>query len=605
MKQSISKKKINIKEIFSLFAVMLFFQIIVLMYQNDKNSSNNDVFLMEQCWTDENGNTVSLNHLPEGEKISLSADVSSMKLNDKRFCLKSVDTFLEVYADGKLIYSYHPIQPKLLGISYGMYVHTISLPEDTAILTLQAEPIFHNTHATIENAVLEDSGTYISELYQTGITPFSRSAITMVIGILFLIIGITNRLLSKSVGVDFFFFGLMCAMLGFQGMNDTFLLQFHTQQPAIVRFLTYVDLMFLPYPAVAFFADATGNKESKLLPVMLFLCSANFIAETALTASGITDYYYMVSVSHITVAIGFAVVIYFIIHSVLHHKARPQLIHSTAIGLAVCIIGMGADMLRYHFGIFNGYSRYTRISILLFMMIMGIYLLREQNRVLEQKHQENMIFIKEITEAFAKVIDMKDKYTNGHSTRVAKYTAMLSKELGYDEETTEKYYRIALLHDIGKIGVPTEVLNKAGKLTDEEFEIIKAHSQKGYEVLKDISIMPELAIGAGSHHERPDGKGYPNGLKGDEIPRVAQIIAVADTFDAMYSNRPYRKRMNFDKAVSIIKEVSGTQLTSDVVDAFLRLVERGEFRAADDNGGGTTENIDNIHQNFENENLKL
>ena len=111
--------------------------------------------------------------------------------------------------------------------------------------------------------------------------------------------------------------------------------------------------------------------------------------------------------------------------------------------------------------------------------------------------------------------------------------------------------------------------------------------------------MPELAIGAGAHHERPDGRGYPKGLKGDEIPRVAQIIAVADTFDAMYSDRPYRKRMNFDKAISIIKEVSGTQLQEDVVDAFLRLVERGEFRAEDDEGGGTFEDITNIHKKQE------
>ena len=207
-----------------------------------------------------------------------------------------------------------------------------------------------------------------------------------------------------------------------------------------------------------------------------------------------------------------------------------------------------------------------------------------------------MTFVREITHAFAKVVDMKDTYTNGHSTRVANYTAMLARELGYDEDTVEKYYRIALLHDVGKIGVPPEVLNKPGKLTDEEFETIKSHASKGYDALKEISIMPELAVGAQAHHERPDGKGYPNHLKGDEIPRVAQIIAVADCFDAMYSNRPYRNRMNFDKAVSIIQEVSGTQLTSDVVDAFMRLVKKGEFRAPDDDGGGTTENIDNIHK---------
>ena len=226
------------------------------------------------------------------------------------------------------------------------------------------------------------------------------------------------------------------------------------------------------------------------------------------------------------------------------------------------------------------------------------YIRHKTNAFLE-KERENKIIIRDMCEAFAKTIDAKDNYTNGHSKRVAHYTTMLTKELGYDEDTIEKYHNIALLHDIGKIGVPMEVLNKPGKLTDEEFAIIKSHTTIGYNVLKDISIMPELATGAGLHHERPDGKGYPNGLKGDEIPRVAQIIAVADTFDAMYSNRPYRKRMNFEKVVSIINEVSGTQLESDVVDAFMRLVDKGEFRAPNDTGGGSMEDINNIHKSFE------
>ncbi len=241
--------------------------------------------------------------------------------------------------------------------------------------------------------------------------------------------------------------------------------------------------------------------------------------------------------------------------------------------------------------------------VLIALLGAGIFMLfiRRREQHLLKKQEEQKILIREIVQAFAKVIDMKDHYTNGHSARVAEYTAMLTRELGYDEETVETYYSIALLHDIGKVGIPEEVLNKAGKLTDEEYNIIKSHTVLGRDTLKNISIMPELAIGAGSHHERPDGKGYPDGLKGDEIPRVAQIIAVADTFDAMYSNRPYRKRMNFEKAVSIIQEVAGTQLTQDVVDAFLRLVARGKFRAPDDEGGGTTENIDNIHKKFQNE----
>ena len=245
---------------------------------------------------------------------------------------------------------------------------------------------------------------------------------------------------------------------------------------------------------------------------------------------------------------------------------------------------------------------YKALSIIgLIVLVMGgAYLItRKRMRMLQEKEQNQRTLIREIVEAFAKVIDMKDRYTNGHSTRVAEYTAMLAKELGYDDETVEKYRNIALLHDIGKIGISSETLNKPGRLTDEEFNEIKSHSGKGYAVLKDISIMPELAIGARDHHERPDGHGYPRGLQGEDIPRVAQIIAVADTFDAMYSDRPYRKRMNFEKVISIIKENSGTQLQEDVVDAFLRLVDRGEFRAEDDNGGGTFEDITNIHKKQE------
>ena len=234
------------------------------------------------------------------------------------------------------------------------------------------------------------------------------------------------------------------------------------------------------------------------------------------------------------------------------------------------------------------------IALILWIIIKSY--IDHKTRVFLKKEEEDRILIRDIAEAFSRTIDLKDKYTNGHSKRVAEYTAMLTKELGYDEKTVNKFYNIALLHDIGKIGIPAEVLNKPGKLTDEEFDIIKSHAKIGYEVLKDISIMPELAVGAGSHHERPDGKGYPNGLKGNKIPRVAQIIAVADTFDAMYSNRPYRKRMNFKKVVSIIKEVSGTQLTPDVVDAFLRLVDKGLLRAPDDHGGGSMDDIDNIHK---------
>lgn len=167
--------------------------------------------------------------------------------------------------------------------------------------------------------------------------------------------------------------------------------------------------------------------------------------------------------------------------------------------------------------------------------------------------------------------------TNGHSQRVADYTKMLATELGENDSTIEKYYNIALLHDIGKIGVPDSILQKPGKLTDEEFSVMKSHAQRGYEILKDIKLQEDLAEGAHYHHERYDGKGYPDGLVGENIPWVARIIAVADTFDAMSSTRPYRKKMELSYIEEEIQRCSGTQFDPKVVDAFMRLYKKGAF----------------------------
>ena len=218
----------------------------------------------------------------------------------------------------------------------------------------------------------------------------------------------------------------------------------------------------------------------------------------------------------------------------------------------------------------------TAAGVLVLVALVFFYY-RRKTKILLKKQEEHKQFINEMTDVFASCIDMKDHYTNGHSHRVAKYTAMLAEKLGKSPEEVEKMHRIALLHDIGKIGIPDSILNKPGRLDDDEFKVMKSHSQRGYDILKEISIAPELSLGAGYHHERLDGRGYPNGLTKDEIPEVAKIIAVADTFDAMYSTRPYRRRMELPDIVAEIKRCSGTQLDENVVGALMKLIDEGAF----------------------------
>ena len=222
------------------------------------------------------------------------------------------------------------------------------------------------------------------------------------------------------------------------------------------------------------------------------------------------------------------------------------------------------------------------------MVVIALLIVKKKTAAMAKKQQEHEELIDEMTGVFANCVDMKDAYTNGHSHRVAKYTALLAKKLGKSADEVTQMHRIALLHDIGKISIPDNILNKPGRLTDEEFAVMKTHSQRGYDILKEISIAPELAQGAGFHHERQDGRGYPNGLQKEEIPEVAQIIAVADTFDAMFSTRPYRKKMPLSDIIAELRRCSGTQLNAKVVDALLSLIDEGVIRD-DPETRGTTE----------------
>lgn len=175
--------------------------------------------------------------------------------------------------------------------------------------------------------------------------------------------------------------------------------------------------------------------------------------------------------------------------------------------------------------------------------------------------------------ALSNAVEAKDQYTQGHSQRVATYSKELAKRMGYSEEKLNEIYYIGLLHDIGKLGVDDAVINKKGRLSDEEFAEIKKHPEIGYDILKIITEIPDISIGAKYHHEKMNGFGYPDGLNGDEIPRIAQIIAVADAYDAMTSNRSYREVMPQEKVRSEIEKNSGTQFAPDIAQIMLEMID--------------------------------
>ena len=186
-------------------------------------------------------------------------------------------------------------------------------------------------------------------------------------------------------------------------------------------------------------------------------------------------------------------------------------------------------------------------------------------------YQDLENFIVSMVKSLVFAIEAKDIYTRGHSERVSKYSMLIGERLGLDAKEYNNLKWASILHDIGKIGIPEIILNKPDRLTDAEFEIIKGHPEKGGEILQPIDQLVDSLSGIIHHHERYDGRGYPQGLKGEEIPLIARIIAVADTFDAINSTRAYRETRSPETALKIVEEVAGSQLDSRIVDTFKKV----------------------------------
>ena len=237
--------------------------------------------------------------------------------------------------------------------------------------------------------------------------------------------------------------------------------------------------------------------------------------------------------------------------------------------------------LTYHFNksIFQGREFvllfFACILWLLMAIVFVVWVIVRRKAEHELREREAML--DETLDLISHFVDAKDPYTNGHSDRVSVYSYKLAKKLGMNSRGARYVYYAAILHDVGKSYVPDEILKKPDKLTDEEYEKIKSHTVLGYEMLKSIKSIFGIADGAHYHHERYDGLGYPTGKAGKDIPYIARIICVADSFDAMNSSRCYRGHMTKESILDELREGKGKQFDPAIVDAMLSLLESGEI----------------------------
>lgn len=217
------------------------------------------------------------------------------------------------------------------------------------------------------------------------------------------------------------------------------------------------------------------------------------------------------------------------------------------------------------------------IAVAAVVLIASAYVRHKTEQSLKRQLEYKNITVESI-QAIARTIDAKDEYTNGHSIRVGAYSKIIAENLGMSSDEVDNIYYIALLHDIGKIAIPDSILNKPGRLTDEEFAVMKSHTTRGAAILKGISTIPQIIEGAKSHHEKYDGSGYPEGLKGEDIPFVARIICCADCFDAMASKRVYKEPFSLDVITNEFERCAGTQFDPQISRVVIDLITTGKLQ---------------------------
>lgn len=271
-------------------------------------------------------------------------------------------------------------------------------------------------------------------------------------------------------------------------------------------------------------------------------------------------------------------------------RLHPIIVFSLVLFCVVPMLAAVIQLYAYGLSILN-------LSMAAMCALLYVYALIALNNALEQARQREIeahreerrkerALFEQTAEALVNAIEAKDKYTTGHSQRVAEYSRSIAHTDGKPEEACEEIYFAALLHDVGKIGIPIKILNKNGKLTDEEYALIKQHPVVGSQILGSIHQSPYLSIAARYHHERYDGRGYPEGLKGEEIPEIARIIAVADAYDAMSSNRSYRSAIPQHIVREELVKGIGTQFDPEFAKAMIQLLDHDvEYRMRESESG--------------------
>lgn len=444
---------------------------------------------------------------------------------------------------------------------------------------------FMKTTGVLNDVYIGSSGDVFFYIYNNNLLLFTVALIMVILGFITCVmyLFLSKRLVRKN---SIFFVGALNLSMGLWLLSESALRQWMFASFAITDISCYLTIEIVGIIAALYFDSIQEGRYHKIFVICELVMLTQTLLNCFLALTGLVPQYQTLVFSHVWMGATILIAIGTIIKDISKGLIKNYWI--TALGFLLFLILAAAELLQFYTD-----RRHTLGIFLSFGLILLMFFTFTQMIIEEILKMKDTIKIREefslnTIETVAGSIDAKDKYTGGHSARVAAYAKTLASALANDyhfsEEDIQNIHYIGLMHDIGKIAIPDTILNKTGALTTDEFTLMKQHVNVGNNLLHNITTMPMLSDGVKYHHERYDGKGYPDGLKGLEIPAIARILCIADSYDAMTSNRIYRRRLSDQQVFDEIKRCSGTQFDPHMAEVFCSLIESGQIKAITYNG---------------------
>lgn len=501
--------------------------------------------------------------------------------NENTLAIRSSLQDVSFYIDGKLRTKYDTTDTRPFGKnSASRYIFCLTSEKDAGKeVRLELTTHTSNYAGVVNTIYCGDRGDIWAQI-------FDEYGMETVMALFILFAGVITVLFSIALGIVYYtrfdmeYLG-WCMIVGAVWMiGESKLRQLWVPNTSVLSALCFIVVMICPIPLVFYIDSVQKGRYRKVYHYIEAVAVLNLGVSTVLQLTGVADYIQTLPAAHFVLALSFVVIAVTFIKDIRSGAASEY--HLVLVGMVIAMISVAIEAASVYFvvtlsGVFTGIG----LAILLFVNIIRTI---KNVRNMEQKRQKEEIEKRrrqtektslQMIQTLSTTIEAKDEYMRGHSFRVAEYAAMIAEKLGWDATEISNLKDAVYMYDVGKIGIPDAILNKPTSLTEEEYELIKVHTVIGADILKNITIIDHVAEIAKYHHERYDGKGYPDGLAGEEIPIHARIVAVADSYDAMSSKRIYRDALSQEQIRKEIQENRGKQFDPDVADVLLKLMDEG------------------------------